>query len=66
MIQTKNENQRLKDEVVRKVSKNEDVQKGPKKITLEKLKALASLKKSSKETSKGESEDANAEVAKIN
>jgi len=48
MIQTKNENQRLKDEVVGKVSKNEDVQKGPKKITLEKLKAPSSLKKSSK------------------
>jgi hypothetical protein len=45
MIQTKNENQRLKDEVVGKVSKNEDVQKGPKKITLEKCKALASFKK---------------------
>jgi hypothetical protein len=51
MIQTKNENQRLKDEVVRKVSKNEDVQKGPKKITLQKLKAFASLKKAQKKLS---------------
>jgi hypothetical protein len=51
-FKTKNENQKLKDEIVRKVSKNEDVQKGPKKITLEKLKAFASLKKSSKKTSK--------------
>jgi hypothetical protein len=54
MIQTKNENQRLEDEVVGKVSKNEDVQKGPKKITLEKLKTFASQNKSSKKTSKGE------------
>jgi hypothetical protein len=40
MIQTKNENQRLKDEVVGQVSKNEDVQKGPKEITREKFKNI--------------------------
>ncbi len=44
-FKTKNENQKLKDEIVRKVSKNEDVQKGPKKINTWEIKSICILKK---------------------